>query len=126
MEIGVIPIIMHHNTNDHLITWLSNPLWPHTMLSCCSCPLDACHCSCHVNSGSMHIMACCRTCPKCGVNIHLAKYNDHMKSCDNYDDDDNDEDVEHRCKKLFGLTMKQQMWLFIALITIMVVVGLMC
>jgi hypothetical protein len=72
-------------------------------------------------------MACCGTCPKCGVNIRLAKYDDHVKSCDDDDDDDDDdEDVEHRCKKLFGLTMKQQMWLFVALIMIMVVVGLMC
>ena len=40
-----------------------------------------CHCSCHSNLRTVHIMACCNTCPHCRKRIQLGRYQEHEKEC---------------------------------------------
>ncbi|MDO8669357.1 MAG: hypothetical protein Q7K65_03625 [Candidatus Buchananbacteria bacterium] len=47
------------------------------------CPdLDVCDCDCHRFPGMMHCMPCCNTCPKCGKNIRVFSYDEHVKKCE--------------------------------------------
>lgn len=41
---------------------------------------DECHCVCHTNLNTRHIVACCNTCPTCGKNIIFACWKEHQAS----------------------------------------------
>jgi hypothetical protein len=42
-------------------------------------PEDYCQCPCHEpQSGAIHFMPCCETCPKCGQHINFDKMEHHL------------------------------------------------
>jgi hypothetical protein len=97
MEIDAVPIITHYNTDDHHpIARPPNPLQPRSTTP----------------SRARTVAA---TTPD----------EEHVRSCGASDDDDDDEHCHH-CKKFLGLDTRQQLWLFIALITITVALGFLC
>lgn len=47
----------------------------------CLINFDECDCSCHKGFGSVHMVACCETCPNCGSNIKPFAFERHVKEC---------------------------------------------
>ena len=42
---------------------------------------DECRCGCHDHPGTVHAVACCYQCPKCGKNIVSFCYDAHVERC---------------------------------------------
>lgn len=56
----------------------NKPTDPHFKQGRCN---HACHCKCHRTAGLKHVMACCRPCKVCSVNIKIRMIQAHMQEC---------------------------------------------
>ncbi len=51
------------------------------MNNCCRDNADVCDCDCHTE-GSVHVIACCSTCPHCKKRIRREVFESHVPHCE--------------------------------------------